>query len=313
MLSAAALAACGDGNKDSMRADSIADEVTQTVREELVEPVREFEGDPFTETRKIEAGGLDRKFIVTVPPDVEERIDLPLIFAFHGYKNNAEAMRKFTQLDRAHAVVVYMDGVGDAWAPAPYAKTTGEQDLAYFDAVRQQMLDEFPIDPARVFVTGLSNGGGFAAYTACHRSHQITGIATVSAAFYDKVFEDCSPTPVKQIDMHGTKDGIIEYEGGVRHNEAYMDIEDVMANASRRNHCEPEPVRAEIRRPGEEFVWEGCDAQLRHYRLDGGGHVWPGSKQDNSYATQPYDGFGTEMILDFFGVHYSGALGPNPQ
>lgn len=313
LLSAGALAACGDGNKESMRADSVAEEVTQKVREELVQPVRDFEGEPFTETRKIKAGGLDREFILTVPPEVDERSDLPLIFAFHGYTNNAEAMRQFTQLDKAHAVVVYMNGVGSAWAPAPYAKTSGEQDLAYFDAVRQEMLEEFSIDPAKVFVTGLSNGGGFAAYAACHRSHQITGIATVSAAFYDKVFDDCSPTPVKQIDMHGTKDGIIDYYGGVRHNEAILSIQDVMANAARRNHCEPEPVRAEIRRPGEELVWEGCDAQLRHYRLDGGRHVWPGSKQDDSFATQPSDGFGTETILDFFGVDFTGAVGPNPQ
>lgn len=306
---AGALVACGSG-EDAMETDGVVEEVAQEVREELIEPEPEYEGDPWTERRTIEAGGLDREYVLTVPPGVEMRDGLPLIIAFHGYKNSADFLRKLTQFDQANAVVAYMEGRGDAWAPAPYAQTTGEQDLAFFDAVRQSLIDEYPINPAKVFVAGMSNGGGFAAYTACHRSHQVTGIATVSAAFYDTVFEDCSPTPVKQIDFHGTQDGTMEYEGGIRHSEPYMPVMEVMNAAAERNYCEVEPAENAIRRPGGEYVWNDCDAALEHYRLDGEGHVWPGSKQDVDREGQPADGFASEAILDFFKISYRGELGP---
>lgn len=309
VIAAGTLAGCSDATEAAVEIENASEKVS----EELITPEPQVEGEPATESRTIFAGGLSRDYIVTTPPGVEHRGDLPLIIAFHGYKNDASMMRTLTQFDQANAVVAYMDGVNDAWAPAPYAETTGKQDLEFFDRVRQEMIDQYPVNPAKVFVAGMSNGGGFAAYAGCHRAHQITGIATVSAAYYDDVFKGCRPSPVKQIDMHGTADHVMEYGGGVRHNEAYKAAFTVMEEAARRNYCQPEPVRANIQRPGEEFVWEGCDAQLRHFRIDGGGHVWPGSKSDLRSATQPADGFATRQILDFFGISYRGPLGPEDQ
>lgn len=307
-LAAGTLSACGD--EDNLEVQDIAEEVTESITEELAEPEPDYAGDAETSNRTIEAAGKKREFIETVPPGIEEREGVPLIFVFHGYKNNANQLRKFTRFDNANAVVAYMDGIGDAWAPAPYAETTGDEDLAFFDAVREKLIADYPIDPAKVYVTGLSNGGGFAQYTACHRAHKVTGIATVSAAFYDAVFEDCSQIPVKQIDFHGTADNMMLYDGGVRHNESYQSVMDVMEEAARRNYCAPEPVTEQIDRPGEEYIWEDCDAQLRHYRIGDGGHVWPGSSGDKGSATQPQNGYASKEILDFFDISYRGAMGP---
>lgn len=292
------------------KAELSANDVVNEIRDELATAERGFEGEPQTIGRSIQAGGLTRTFLVTVPPGIDEREDVPLIFVFHGYHGNAETMRSVTRFDNANAVVVYLDGIGNAWAPAPYAKTTGSQDIAFFEAVREAMIAEFPISPASVFLTGLSNGGGFAAYAACRRPHQVTGIATVSAAYYDDVYHGCSPIPVKQIDFHGTADDTIHYQGGVRYEEPYEAVEDVMSAAARKNHCDPDPAANAIDRRGEELVWQRCDAQLRHYRMDGGLHLWPGSPQDGKSATGAADGFASREILDFFGVTYRGQLGP---
>lgn len=279
------------------------------VREELAEAEADFAGEPSTFTQTMKVAGREREYMVTTPSHVDEREDLPLIFAFHGYKMTDDTMRSMTEFDKANAVVVYMQGIDTAWAPAPYASTTGEQDLAFFDAVREEMLDNYPINPSRVFAAGHSNGGGFAAYTACHRAHQLTGIATVSAAYYDTVFEDCAPIPTKQIDFHGTNDNIINYGGGTRHGTVYEPVEEVMEHAAERNYCEEPPAEELIGRPGEEFIWDGCDAQLRHYRLDGSGHVWPGSDNDKGPGTNTTDDFATREILDFFGISSRGNLG----
>lgn len=286
------------------------DEVKERIEDEFAQAAQEFPGFPTTENRTIQAGGLTRSYIVTTPPGIHERQNIPLIFAFHGYRSNAETMRRATQFDRSSAVVVYLDGMGDAWAPAPYAQTTGEQDLAFYDAVRAQVLDQYPINPAKVYLAGMSNGGGFAAYTACHRAHEITGIATVSAAFYERVLGGCQSIPVKQIDLHGTHDDVISYNGGARHDAHYYSSQDIMNTAARRNHCEPNPITATIQNEGEEFVWTGCDAPLRHYRIDNGGHFWFGSTVDKGASPAPATGFASEQILDFFGISYRGDLGP---
>lgn len=280
-------------------------------REDEIPPEPVFEGESTTEERTIKSAGLTRSYRVSIPPEIDKRTSVPLIFAFHGKEGNAKTMEQFTDFDAAEAVVVYADGVGKAWAPAPYAETTKEQDLAFFDDVREQMIDEFPINPAKVFVTGLSNGGGFAAFIGCHRAHQITGIATVSAAFYEAVLEDCSPIPVKQIDFHGTADSVIKYDGGDRHDASYLGMQEVLDQAARRNHCSPQPIVSQSNRAGTELNWTNCDAQLRHYRLDEGKHVWPGGAQELVFDGA--DGFASRQILNFFGVRYREPLAIDAQ
>lgn len=304
LLSVIALGACGEREEDLQVTDA-----ANEVREELAEVEADFSGESSTFTQTMKVAGREREYLVTTPPNVDERDNLPLIFAFHGYEMSDSSMRAMTEFDKANAIVVYMQGVNNAWAPAPYAVTSGDDDLEFFDAVRQKMLEDYPINPSRVFAAGHSNGGGFAAYTACHRAHQLTGIATVSAAYYDEVFEGCSQIPIKQIDFHGTKDSIIAYDGGSRHGAEFEPVEEVMNQAAQRNYCEPDPVVETLSRPGEEFVWESCDAQLRHYRLDGSGHIWPGSDSDKGPGEKTADDLATREILDFFGISSHGNLG----
>ena len=304
LLSVAGLGACGERAEDLQVTDA-----ANEAREELAEVEADFSGDPSSFTQTMKVAGREREYIVTTPPEVDDRENLPLILVFHGYKMTDDSMRSLTEMNKANAVVVYMQGVNTAWAPAPYAVTTGDEDLEFFDAVRQEMLDKYPINPARVFAAGHSNGGGFAAYAACRRAHQLTGIATVSAAYYNTVFEDCAPIPTKQIDFHGTKDSIIKYDGGVRHGADYMPVTEVMEEAAIRNHCAPEPDVEEYSRPGEEFTWQRCDAPLRHYRLDGSTHIWPGANGDRGPGENTADDFATREILDFFGISYRDTLG----
>ena len=300
LLTTIGLGSCGDGQEDLQVQD-----VTEEVREELAEVGGDIVGESSTHRRTITIAGRDREYLVSTPPNVDDSSNLALLMVFHGYKSSADTMRKLTNFDDANAVVVYMEGFNSAWAPAPYAATSGEEDLEFFDQVRAQIIDEYPVNPARVFAIGHSNGGGFAAYAACHRAHQLTGIATVSAAYYKKVLEGCSEIPTKQIDMHGTSDGTIKYEGGWRYDTEYEPVDRVMTEAATRNHCAPSPTADAISRPGEEFTWQACDAPLRHYRLDGGGHSWPGSTTDRSGAS---DDFASKEILDYFGISARGTL-----
>lgn len=254
------------------------------------------------EQRKVTAGGLKREYVLSLPHGARQRDKLPLIFVFHGFTEDIERTRRNTGLDQADAIVAYMAGVNTAWAPAPYASTTGEQDLAYVDAVLEELTAELPVDRSRVFAAGMSNGGGFAAYLGCQRPQEFTGIATVSAAFYERVSQGCSQIPMKHIDFHGTDDRIISYYGGERHATVYDSVPEMLEESARRNHCAAREEDTQITSLVTQLAWSDCDAPLQHYRIEHGPHTWPGGAGDTSATVSA--GFATRMMLEFFGVGY---------
>ncbi|WIM68798.1 alpha/beta hydrolase-fold protein [Corynebacterium breve] len=279
-------------------AESTDDEALVTTEEDVSSSFPESE----TTKHAVEAGGLRRTYYVTAPKDASEGTKYPLIYAFHGMAEPAKRLQHYSRLDMAHAIVVYLDGQDQAWAPAPYATTTGEQDLAFVDAVRAELDQEYVIDNARVFATGLSNGGGFAAYLGCQRPQQFTAIATVAAAYYWKVSDECSSIPMKTLDIHGTADNVIEYEGGIRHDTAYESVPQMLDENAVRNHCSEEVSLSQVGTEGVRYKWHDCDAPLEHIRIGNGQHNWPGGAFDNTPGV--VKDRTTHEILDFFGISY---------
>ena len=267
--------------------------------------VREVEpwSDPAVERRQTTSAGLTRDYILSVPRGAKQRDRLPLILVFHGYREDAERIRQHSQLDKADAVVAFMDGVGEAWAPAPYAKTTGEQDLAFVDDVLAQLKGEYSIDRTRIFAAGFSNGGGFAAFVGCQRPQQFSGVATVAGAFYQRVSAGCSTIPMKHVDIHGTADPIISYDGGERHETVYNSTPEMLEEAAARNHCAGRREDVALSPVVTKLSWDDCDAALSHYRIEGGPHVWPGGTSDNTALVS--EGFATRALLESLGVGLS--------
>src|SRR5699024_8357385 len=91
----------------------------------------------------------------------------PVVLAFHGWKETAGMMEGYTEMDAAEAIMVYPYGKDGAWAPAPYAKTTGTEDIQFARDIVDSLRATYAVDDDRIFATGMSNGGGFAAYLGC--------------------------------------------------------------------------------------------------------------------------------------------------
>ncbi|WP_231910185.1 alpha/beta hydrolase family esterase [Corynebacterium cystitidis] len=310
-LSIVGVAACGFPFDDEELRDSndafvdLESDASQTTAAQPEAPESQTIGEPTTTAESVTVDGKKRTFSLTVPPEATDGARLPLIFVFHGMNESSEAIRDYSNLDLARAYVVYLDGVDKAWAPAPYAATTGEEDLAFVDAVREKIIAEHNVDTARVFATGLSNGGGFAAYIGCQRPVDFTAVATVSAAYYWKVSEKCSSIPMKLLDIHGTDDKVVSYEGGNRHDTAYHSVPEILEDAADRNHCSDSISITQLWTNGIRQVWDDCDAPLEHVRVGSGTHTWPGGEKDPNEST-PND-IATKEILKFFGVSMRGS------
>ena len=266
--------------------------------EEVVGQVQYHQG--IDEERVVDVGGAQRRYRIHVPGGVF-RVDevVPVVFAAHYYGASAEVMQKVTGFDDVAAVVVYLQGVGDAWAPAPYAGVSGEDDLAYFDAVLGEVGQEFVVDPAKTFVAGFSNGGGFAMFLRCQRPDVLGGVATVAAAFYDEVFEGCGAVAVPHVDVHGGKDPLLAYEGGVRYGHRYLGVDEVMGRIAGFNGC-VDFVDSDVGVfPGRRRDWESCVGGLRQVKLVDAGHEW-GVK--GKFDSSPR--FATREIVEFFGLSF---------
>ncbi|MHA2788927.1 alpha/beta hydrolase family esterase [Corynebacterium sp. S7] len=275
-----------------------------TLEPQAAAPTTEMIGEPRTSNETIQVGDKSRNYWISAPPAALNGEEVPLIFVFHGLNEYASTIRDYSHFDKANAIVVYPNGFEQAWAPAPYAKTSGEEDIAFVDAIRKDVESRYTVDPARVFAAGLSNGGGFAAYLGCQRPQQFTAIATVSAAYYWRVSDGCSQIPMKHIDIHGTADGVIEYDGGVRHETEYTSVPEMLSEASRRNHCSGEVILSQFGPTAVKSTYQDCDAPLEHIRVGTGGHVWPGHPSDNSGLDSD---MATNEILNFWGVAYRGS------
>ncbi|MGO2425317.1 MAG: alpha/beta hydrolase family esterase [Corynebacterium flavescens] len=273
-----------------------------------------------TKTGHYEEVGLPsgRSFIIHVPDSYQPSHPLPVVLALHGYKGNAASMLLDTKLYEADALTVFSTGKGKAWAPAPYARTSVDEDLAYIDAILSYTRAVYATD-GRFFAAGFSNGGGLIHVLACQRSAEYSGLAAISAANYDAVNDDCERGPIPYLDIHGTADVVMHYDGGSAHGKHYESVAQDMEQIAKHNGCNPFPERQRngassansVNSPiatgaVKKYRWHACDAPTEHYEVVGGTHTWNGSLSD-SRGLVPQK-WATSTVLDFFGIARSAPL-----
>lgn len=133
-------------------------------------------------TQKIEIGDETRTYRLVVPKTVELSKPVSLVVAFHGMLiDGKDVMPKYTRLNETAEekkfIIAYPEAVGKSWGIAPKKVTS---DLDFFDALLAQVTADYKIDPDRVFVLGMSNGGYFAHLVGKERSQTVAAVASHS-------------------------------------------------------------------------------------------------------------------------------------
>jgi polyhydroxybutyrate depolymerase len=166
-------------------------------------------------TQSIESAGVNRTFNLYRPQGLTDAA--PLVVMLHGaFGNGAQAERDYhwdTEADQGHFLVVYPDGLNRAWNAGSCCgrpQQTNVDDVGFITAMVAAIGQQIAIDPAHVYVTGMSNGGMMSLRLAC-QTDMFAAIAPVAGT----LLTDCSraqPTSVLQI--HGTADESVPYDGG---------------------------------------------------------------------------------------------------
>jgi poly(hydroxyalkanoate) depolymerase family esterase len=284
--------------------------------------------------------------LVHVPRELDVLRPAPLVCMLHGCTQDPSTFAAATLMDRAadrHGfVVVYpaqdrrrnAQGCWNWFLPEHQRRDTGEP--AEIAEIVHQLIDtnsRCTIDPARVFVAGLSAGGAMAAIMgACYPElfaavavH--SGLAYSSATSLGSALEvmaqgsgdsdrqgraaraamGAHARPVPSIVIHGTADHTVAPANATQVLRQAM-IANHLAAPGTCDHDPDHPTSSSSERPDRGYPytlsrWIDARGALMHElrMIDGLGHAWAGGADGGSFADHRGPS-ASEAIWSFFGA-----------
>jgi polyhydroxybutyrate depolymerase len=192
----------------------------------------------------------NRPYGLKVPAGYDGGHPVPLVVLLHGYTANgatqAAYFRLNEQADKAGFLLATPNGTRDLMGNRFWNATdaccdwfrTGVDDVAYIDAVIDEIAARYPVDPARVFMVGHSNGAFMSHRYACDRSDRVAAIVTLAGMQW-KDQSHCKPSsPVSVLQVHGRNDETVKYDGGAMPNgAAYPGAVETVDDWAKQNGC----------------------------------------------------------------------------
>jgi polyhydroxybutyrate depolymerase len=247
------------------------------------------------------SGGASRFYLRHVPPSYDGRKPVPLVVDLHGYLEGAELHEINSRLGAfgdGHGFVTITPQGSGAVVPG-WDVERDAPDVRFIGDLLDETVRTLCIDDRRIFVTGFSNGAFLASTLACVYAERIAAIAPV-AALRDP--PGCKPArPVPIVTFAGTGDEFVAFTGGLGARAQVASANDgtgrmlgdtsggklvarsasmpqITAAWAKRNHCATKPKETTVA-ADVTLVRYRCpkNADVELYRIEGGGHTWPGS------------------------------------
>jgi len=243
----------------------------------------------------------DRGWRLYVPSSLPSTGEVPLVVGLHGGFGSGEQFAADgyfdVQAERGGFIAVYPDGIsrrvldirtwnaGNCCGEAVKRKV---DDVAFIDALLDQLVSELPVDEDRVYVTGHSNGAMMGHRLACELSDRIAAIAVVAGSLE----APCSPSQtISILSIHGDADLTHPLEGGVGpeaiNKTDYNSVANSIASWRSSNACEGEPVVTSVG-PISTESWSCADGtEVRSVIVVGSSHSWPGGAPTGPLRPEP--------------------------
>ena len=251
----------------------------------------------------IDHDGLRREFFLYIPNSIGSKKN-PVIFNFHGYSGFAQRFFTLTDIvDIAETngiILVYPQGAllnGVTHWNAGNISTLNKSnvdDLGFFKTMLDEINQEDLIDLKRVYATGYSNGGFFSYFLACNTDNILAAIGDVAGAMLVDTYNTCNPSnPMPVINIHGTYDGVVPYNG----NQGYKSVDEIINYWATFNKNFEEPIIESLGEGFEKITYNSDENNTStvHYKISGGRHTWDYSSNDNLKTSK--------LLWDFFRSH----------
>jgi polyhydroxybutyrate depolymerase len=298
-----ALAACSSGRASDTTRESLATTTTAAAADRNTSPSAGCTdpADPATE-ETIDLAGTARRYHLALPDDPKQ--PAPVILDLHGLGESAEQQVAYSRLSevgpKAGAIVVTpsSDNAANSWALPPL----GDKDAAFMRAILDHLEATRCVDRNREVAAGISNGAALSVGLICALDGRLAAVYPVSGVNTLRPCATAKPTTI--VAFHGTKDGVIPYQGGKLFSgvsggtqnariksllnsagRALVDrvqlqpVETAVAGWAQQFGCAAEPTDRPIGKDVRHRTYHGCrdGVTVQLYTVDGGGHTWPGA------------------------------------
>jgi polyhydroxybutyrate depolymerase len=238
--------------------------------------------------------GVTREYLVHVPKSYRAGRPTPMLLALHGgggnddYQADDSKYGLISKSESAGFIAVFPNGYSrlrngmlatwNAGNCCGAAQKNNVDDVGFIREVIHRMERQASIDPAKVFVTGMSNGAMMSWRLACE-APEIRGIAPVEGT---DMTPNCRPSrPVPVIEFHSADDPNVPFGGGVGVGPSHATMTSVPATQEKwaaidRAAADPKRVLTVAGAHCDLHQATRGGAPVELCVTDTGGHSWPG-------------------------------------
>lgn len=241
--------------------------------------------------------GAPREYLLNAPASYDAATPVPLVIALHPFPGTGAGMSEMVGLDavaeREGFLVAYPDGINGGFNA--FVCCGDADDVGYLQVLTEHLVQDWNVDPDRVYLAGISNGGDLSFRAAVEATGVFAAIAAVSGAFIGELAakETYAPkSPVSVITFIGDQD---QYAG---------QFTEGVASWRKRLRCTEVKPAAKPPAANVALSRARCadGSNLDVYLVEGMGHSWPGATA-GTMADPDAGVVATDLIWQFFAAH----------
>ncbi len=224
-------------------------------------------------------------YYLALPDDWDGKAALPAIVFFHGHRSSGKSVMngsvRSTFGEAGYAVIApngpMRPGADYRYWPGRPMNGESRDDIAFTEAVIDDVASRIPLDRDRILVSGFSAGGSMAWMIACYNGDMFAGYVPVAGALRRPAPDtECPGGPARMLHIHGFADAQVPLEGRAIRDWHQGDVFASLDLLRNTNGCESKPSAIEIGSPFWCRDWNTCSssADIR-FCLHEGGHGIP--------------------------------------
>lgn len=252
-----------------------------------------------THNLTLEVGGVERKYVLHVPRSygaADRKGEVPLVLMLHGRTSSgvqaASRYYGWTGLSEEEGFVVAFPtalGKPTSWKASWAGRPT--DDSRFLADLIDEIVDEFEIDPSRVYMTGHSSGGFMSYSFAATHGDKVAAIGPVAGLSIDR---KRPAAPVSVISFHGMADRVVPYGRNRWRAATAVESAERFAKHGDCKAMDREELQGD-RVHLDRWVNAKDGTEVALYSIEGGDHGWPRGGRRSPPATK--------LIWEFFEAH----------
>lgn len=232
---------------------------------------------------------------VLLPDTYSTNTPWPVVVLLHGYGATGSIQDAYLGLSRRRSeygfITIIPDGTANPEGQRFWNATEAccdfainqVDDVAYLTGLLDEAAERLAIDPDRIYFLGHSNGGFMSYRMACELGSRIAAVTSIAGSTFNDPGSCKNPGNTNVLQIHGTQDTVIEYDGGLLAGRPYPSAREIVDRWASRHQCDSTPVQGTSMSivqtiAGEEtrvLEWQGCTEgnSVMLWTLEEGNHT----------------------------------------